>query len=73
MLVMGVLKRKTVIKHFKSYPKLKKRPYWGNHFWARGYCSSTIGLDEEMIKKYVRYQEKEEKREELQQKELGLF
>jgi putative transposase len=64
---MGILKGKLAIKLFKSYPDLKKKPYWGNHFWARGYFVSTIGLDEEMIRKYVKYQEEEEKREETQQ------
>ncbi len=64
---MGILKGKTAIKIFKSYPVLKKKPYWGNHFWSRGYCSSTIGLDEEKIRKYVKYQEEQEKREEAQQ------
>ncbi len=34
---MGTLKGKLAIKLFKSYPDLKKRPYWGNHFWAKGY------------------------------------
>jgi len=29
---MGVLKGKIAIKLFKSYPKLKKKPYRGNHF-----------------------------------------
>jgi len=38
-----------------------------DHFWARGYFISTVGLDEEMIKKYVKHQEKEEKKEEGQQ------
>jgi len=33
--LMGILKGKTAIKIFKSYPQLKKKPYWGNHFWAR--------------------------------------
>ena len=59
--LMGVLKGKTAIKLFKSYPKLKQKPYWGNHFWARGYFVSTVGLDEEMIRRYVKHQEKEEK------------
>ena len=59
--LMGVLKGKLAIKLFKSYPKLKQKPYWGNHFWARGYFVSTVGLDEEMIRKYVKHQEKEEK------------
>ena len=59
--LMGVLKGKIAIKLFKSYPKLKQKPYWGNHFWARGYFVSTVGLDEDMIRKYVKHQEKEEK------------
>lgn len=70
--LMGTLKGKIAIKLFKSYPKLKKKPYWGNHFWARGYFVSTVGLDEEMIKKYVKYQEKEEKRVEEQQQRFDF-
>ena len=65
--MMGILKGKLAIKLFKSYPKMKKKPYWGNHFWARGYFVSTIGIDEEVIKRYVKHQEKEEKRIEEQQ------
>ena len=64
--LMGVLKGKTAIKIFKSYPKLKKKPYWGNHFWSRGYCVDTIGMDEEKIRKYVKYQEDQERKEEQQ-------
>jgi putative transposase len=48
--LMGVLKGKLAIKLFKSYPKLKQKPYWGNHFWARGYFVSTVGIDERMFK-----------------------
>ena len=70
--LMGVLKGKIAIKLFKSYPKLKKKPYWCNHFWARGYFVSTVGLDEEMIKKYVKYQEKEEKKAESQQQRFDF-
>jgi putative transposase len=41
----------------------------GNHFWAKGYCVDTVGLDSEMIKKYVKFQEKEEShQQELQLK-----
>ena len=54
---MGLLKGKIAIKLFKTYPKLKHKPYWGNHFWSRGYFVSTVGLDEEMIRRYVKYQE----------------
>ena len=62
--VIGMLKGKTAIKIFKSFPLLKKKPNWGNHFWSRGYCVSTIGLDEETIRKYIRDQEEEEIRQE---------
>ena len=62
--LMGILKGKTAIKIFKSYPQLKKKPYWGNHFWSRGYFVDTIGLDEEKIRKYVKYQEDQERKEE---------
>ena len=65
--LMGTLKGKLAIKLFKSYPQLKKKPYWGNHFWARGYFVSTVGIDEEVIRKYVKYQEEEEKKVEEQQ------
>lgn len=69
--LMGTL-GKVAIKLFKSYPKLKKKPYWGNHFWARGYFVNTVGLDEDMIKKYVKYQEKEEKKIENEQQNFDF-
>ena len=59
---MGILKGKLAIRLFKTYPNLKKKPYWGNHFWSRGYFVSTVGLDEEMFRRYVKYQENEEKK-----------
>ena len=62
--LMGTLKGKLAIKLFKSYPKLRQKPYWGNHFWARGYFVSTVGLNEDMIRKYVQHQETEEKKAE---------
>jgi len=71
--LMGILKGKTAIGIFKTYKSLKRKPYWGNHFWSRGYCVSTIGLDEEKIRRYVRYQEENERREEEDHEEVGLF
>lgn len=38
------------------YEKLGRR-YWGRHLWSRGYCVSTIGSDEDKIRKYVKWQE----------------
>lgn len=62
--LMGTVKGKTAIQIFRQFPYLKQKPYWGNHLWARGYCVDTVGLDEEKIRKYVKFQEKEEKRQE---------
>ncbi len=56
---------------FNKFRKLKKKPYWGNHFWAKGYCVDTVGLDADMIRKYVKYQEDKERRAES--KQLDLF
>ena len=56
--LMGTLKGKSAIRVFSKFPELKQRPYWGNHFWAEGYCVDTVGLDSEMIRKYVKYQDK---------------
>ena len=61
---MGVLRGKLAIKLFQTYPEMKKKPYWGNHFWADGYFVSTVGLDADMIKRYVKYQEHGEKKRE---------
>jgi putative transposase len=61
---MGIVKGRTAIRIFKRFSNLRQRPYWGNHFWAQGYCVDTVGLNEEMIRKYVQYQEDHERREE---------
>ena len=53
--VVGYMKGKSAIKIFDRHIQLKKR-YWGRHFWAKGYCVSTVGLDEEKIRKYVKWQ-----------------
>ncbi len=53
---MGTLKGRTAIRVFTKFPNLKEKPYWGSHFWTRRYCVDTIGLDSEMIRKYVKYQ-----------------
>ncbi len=58
---VGTVKGRTAIRILNQFRELKQKPYWGNHFWARGYCADTVGLDEEKIRKYVRYQEKKER------------
>jgi len=56
------------MKVFRQFRELRRKPYWGNHFWAKGYCVDTICLDAEMIRKDVRHQEKAER----QQEQLNL-
>ena len=68
--LMGYLKGKLALRLFQRYEKLGKR-YWGRHIWSRGYCVSTVGLDEEKIRLYVRWQEQKEK--EIESKQLNLF
>ena len=64
---MGKVKGRTAIRVLHKFKQIKKRPYWGNHFWSKGYCVDTVGLDSEMIRKYVKHQEKLDRREEGQQ------
>jgi putative transposase len=59
--VIGFLKGKSAIKIFDRHLALKKR-YRGRHFWAKGYCVSTVGLDETPVRKYVKWQMNKEKR-----------
>jgi putative transposase len=66
---MGYLKGKMALRLFQQYEHLGRR-YWGRHMWGRGYCVSTIGLDEEKIRKYVQWQEKQEKEIEVAQRRL---
>ncbi|HCS52572.1 IS200/IS605 family transposase [Rubinisphaera sp.] len=59
---VGTIKGSTAIRVFNKFRHLKHKPYWGNHFWARGYCVDTVRLDAEKIRLYVKYQEEQEKR-----------
>ena len=68
--VMGYLKGKLSLRLFQKYERVGKR-YWGRHLWSRGYCISTVGLNEDLIRRYVKHQEKMDKEQEEQQK--GLF
>ncbi len=57
---IGFLKGKSAIRIFREYLQVE-RNFTGRHFWARGYSVSTVGLDEQMIREYIRNQEREEK------------
>ena len=67
--VLGFLKGKLAQKLFAQYPQLGRK-FWGRHLWARGYCVSTVGMNEEMIREYVKWQEKQEREEEARQRNL---
>ncbi len=59
--VMGWLKGKVAIKLFQEQKEISSK-YWGRHIWARGYCVSTIGFDEEKIRKYVKWAQEQEQK-----------
>jgi putative transposase len=62
--MMGRLKGQTSMRLFNQFRDLREKPYCGNRFWSKGYCVDTVGLDSEMIRKYIQYQEKKEKQRE---------
>ena len=62
--LLGRLKGRSAIRILKQFSELRQKRYWGNHFWAPGYCVDTVGMDAEMIRKYVKYQQDKERRQE---------
>ena len=59
--VIGYIKGKSALYIARQYNG-KKRNFGGESFWARGFYVSTVGLDEETIRNYIKYQEEEDKR-----------
>ena len=57
---IGRLKGKSAILIHKRYLGRGKN-LTGYHFWARGYCVSTVGLDEALVREYIRNQEADDK------------
>ena len=53
--VVGYMKGKSAI--WVARTTGRNRNFVGQHFWARGYYVSSVGLDEEAIREYVRTQE----------------
>ena len=54
--VVGYLKGKSAIAIARKY-RGRQRNFNGEHFWARGYFVSTVGLDEHVVREYIRNQE----------------
>ena len=58
---IGFLKGKSAVRIHRQV--LRNKRVTGLHFWSRGYCVSTVGLDEATIRKYIRDQDKLEKQQ----------
>jgi transposase IS200 family protein/VCBS repeat protein len=50
---VGFLKGKSAIRIHREFLG-RERSFTGVHLWARGYCVSTVGLDEGLIREYIR-------------------
>ena len=59
--MVGFIKGKSAIRIARTYTGWRKN-LTGQHFWAGGCYVSTIGLDEEMVRNYIKNQEREDKR-----------
>jgi len=67
--VVGYMKGKSAITIARKFGG-RERNFTGEVFWARGYFVSTVGLDEEVVRAYIRNQEHEDER--LDQMKLGV-
>lgn len=67
--VVGYIKGKSAIYVARRYGEREKY-FSGQHKWARGYFVSTVGNNEEVIRRYIQNQEAEDKKLDS---DLGLF
>jgi putative transposase len=59
--VIGFIKGKSAIYIANNFSGRRKN-FTGENFWARGYYVSTVGLDENSVREYIKHQEKEDQR-----------
>ena len=64
---IGYLKGKSAVRIHRELLRTRGTLF-GRAFWSRGYCVSTVGLNEAMIKRYIQNQEEDER-----ELERGLF
>lgn len=67
--VIGYIKGKSAISIARRFMG-KVKNFSGENFWARGYFVSTVGLDEDSVRAYIRNQEREDER--YDQLRLGI-
>ena len=58
---IGFLKGKSAVRIHREL--LKQKRMVGLQFWATGYCVSTVGLDEQAVRQYIRDQEEQERQQ----------
>jgi putative transposase len=66
-MTLGFLKGKSAVRIHRELLRTQGTLF-GRSFWSRGYCVSTVGMDEAMNRKYIQEQEKHER-----EQERGLF
>ena len=59
--VVGYIKGKSAIHIARTYAG-KRKNFVGQSFWARGYFVSTVGRNEEIVKKYIKKQEEADRK-----------
>ena len=59
--VVGFIKGKCAISIARTFGGRQKN-FTGENFWARGFFVSTVGINEEVIREYIKHQEKEDER-----------
>jgi len=69
--IVGKIKANTSREIRHRFPWVKK-VYWRNEFWSPGFFSSTVGIDEAVIKRYVEFQEKLDKGQLTLQLDFGF-
>ena len=58
--IVGKIKTNTSREVRKKFDWIR-RIYWRGEFWSRGFFSSTVGINEEVIRRYVEFQERIDK------------
>jgi putative transposase len=59
--VVGFIKGKSAIHIARTFAG-RRRNFVGQSFWARGYYVSTVGKDEESVRRYIQEQEEADRR-----------
>ena len=69
--IVGKIKGNTSREIRQRFPEIKQ-VYWRHEFWSPGFFSSTVGIDEAAIRRYVEFQEKVDKGQLTLQLDFGF-